>query len=99
MSMVNHVCRDSDWQVFDFFCNGEYCRLTNSEDEYQKPTVELWIEYELVANITEEWTGNGEWFNKIKVFNESWKDFFNQNTEYMGKYTFVQRSEEVLDPT
>jgi len=99
LSMVNQVCKDSDWQAFDFFCSGEYCRLINSEDEYNQPTIELWIEYELVASITEEWTENGEWFDKIKVFDASWNDFFNQNTEYMGSYAFIQGSEEVPDPT
>lgn len=96
MSMVNHVCRDSDWQVFDFFCNGEYCRLVNNAEEN---VIELWIEYELVANITEECTENGEWFDKIKVFDESWEDFFNDPVEYGHKYAFVQGSEAVPDLT
>ena len=99
MSMVNHVCRDSDWKTFDFFCNGSYCLLVNTEDECNQPIIELWIEYGLVANITEEWTENGEWFDKIRVFDESWEDFFNDDTEYMGKYAFVQEPEEVPDHT
>lgn len=96
MSMVNHVCRDSDWQVFNFYCSGLYCRLVNKAEE---DVIELLIEYEFVATITEVWTENGEWFNRIKVFDESWKDFFNDEAEYMGKYTFVQESEEVPDIT
>ena len=99
LSMINHVSRDSDWQVFDFFCSGEYCRLINSEDKYNQPTIELWIEYEFVATITEEWNDDGEWYDVIRVFDESFEDFFNDDTEYMGKYAFVQGSEEVPDPT
>ena len=99
LSMVNQACKSSEWTDFDFFCNGEYCRIVNSEDENNQPTIELWIEYELVATITEEWAENGDWFDKIRVFNESWNDFFNDNTEYMGNYVFVQGSEAVPDHT
>lgn len=96
LSMVNQVSKDSDWQAFDFFCSGEYCRLVNKEEENH---IELWIEYELVATITEVWTDDGEWYDEIRVFDESKKDFFNENAEYMGKYAFVQEPEEVPDPT
>lgn len=56
LSMVNQVSKDSDWQAFDFFCSGKYCRLVNKEKENH---IELWIEYELVGTITEVWTDDG----------------------------------------
>lgn len=99
LSMLNHVDRDANWITFSFFCNGRYCRLINVEDENNQPVIELWIEYEFVATITEEWTENGEWSDKIRVFHESWKDFFNENVTYDHKYTICTRSEEVPDPT
>lgn len=96
LSMVNQVSKDYDWQAFEFFCSGKYCRLVNKEEENH---IELWIEYELVGTITEVWTDDGEWYDEIRVFDESWEDFFNENAECMCKYVICTRSEEVPDPT
>lgn len=96
LSMLNHVDKSHDWVEFAFFCSGSYCKFRFNEDTL---IVELYIEYDYVGTITEEWDDDGSWYNKITIENHTYDDFFNETVTYDHKYVFVQEPEEVPDPT